>query len=487
MDDYLTKPLTQRRPRAKCWPAGLPDASAPDASTRRTATEAADDGPGDVRACLRRSTASRSIASSGSGSGNGRRPHGPARGPVPRRLGDPRRARSARRSPRHDADGGVPRRAHAERGERQPRRDSTSPACAPRSATTPKSATCRAASYGSSRDRGRARPGSCGARVEEHHAMKILVADDDPTSRLIVEMTLRSLGHECHTVERRRQAWDAFQWGRPDVVISDWMMPGLTGLELCRKIRGYTPGGYTYFIMVTSQGGIDEILAGHERRRRRLPRQAARRRRPPGAARRRGAGHGGPPPAGRPARRAGAAEPRARRDRPPRPAHRARQPARAPGGPRAPGSTGQPLRPPLLHGAARRRPLQGLQRHATATRPATTSCKAVAAELKSPGARRRRALPLRRRRVPLHLPRAVARPPATIAVERMRTGIERLATPHDRHRARRRSRSAPGSQCSIRRGTRPTDDVLKEADEALYRAKQLGRNRVEQADARRPA
>jgi two-component system, cell cycle response regulator len=92
--------------------------------------------------------------------------------------------------------------------------------------------------------------------------MKILVADDDRTSRLIIETALRNLGHDCHTVSDGAKAWDAFRWGRPDVVISDWMMPGLSGLELCRNIRSYTPGNYTYFIMVTSQGGPDEILEG---------------------------------------------------------------------------------------------------------------------------------------------------------------------------------------------------------------------------------
>ncbi len=92
--------------------------------------------------------------------------------------------------------------------------------------------------------------------------MKILVADDDPTSRLIVQVALRSLGHECHTVADGAQAWDAFQWGRPDVVISDWIMPRMTGLDLCRKIRGRASGSYTYFIMVTTQGGADEILEG---------------------------------------------------------------------------------------------------------------------------------------------------------------------------------------------------------------------------------
>lgn len=92
--------------------------------------------------------------------------------------------------------------------------------------------------------------------------MRVLVADDDPTSRLIAETALRSLGHECHTVSDGAQAWNAFRSRRPDVVISDWMMPGLNGLQLCRNIREYAPDGYTYIIVVTSQGGHDEILEG---------------------------------------------------------------------------------------------------------------------------------------------------------------------------------------------------------------------------------
>ncbi len=94
--------------------------------------------------------------------------------------------------------------------------------------------------------------------------MKILVADDEPTSRLIVQLALRSLGHECHAVADGSQAWDAFRWSRPDVVISDWNMPGMNGLELCEKIRNVTPARYTYFIMVTSHGSPDAVLQGME-------------------------------------------------------------------------------------------------------------------------------------------------------------------------------------------------------------------------------
>ncbi len=92
--------------------------------------------------------------------------------------------------------------------------------------------------------------------------MRILVADDDPTSRLIVQTALRGLGHDCQTVTDGAKAWDAFQTRLPDVVISDWMMPGLTGLELCRNIRQHATGRYVYFIMVSAQGFLEEILEG---------------------------------------------------------------------------------------------------------------------------------------------------------------------------------------------------------------------------------
>jgi two-component system cell cycle response regulator len=92
--------------------------------------------------------------------------------------------------------------------------------------------------------------------------MRILVADDDPTSRLIVQTALRSLGHECHTVTDGTIAWAAFQTKEPDVVVSDSMMPGLTGLQLCRLIRERPTAHYVYFIMVSGQGLRDEILEG---------------------------------------------------------------------------------------------------------------------------------------------------------------------------------------------------------------------------------
>jgi two-component system chemotaxis response regulator CheY len=58
------------------------------------------------------------------------------------------------------------------------------------------------------------------------------------------------------------QAWEAFLAHRPDVVISDWIMPGLTGPDLCRKIRAHATEPYAYFIMVTNQGGPLQVTEG---------------------------------------------------------------------------------------------------------------------------------------------------------------------------------------------------------------------------------
>jgi diguanylate cyclase (GGDEF)-like protein len=91
--------------------------------------------------------------------------------------------------------------------------------------------------------------------------MRILVADDDATSRLIAQVTLQNLGHECLTANDGVQAWDAFLEHRPEVVISDWSMPEVTGLDLCRQIRAHI-GTYAYFIMVTSHDTRTDILEG---------------------------------------------------------------------------------------------------------------------------------------------------------------------------------------------------------------------------------
>ena len=92
--------------------------------------------------------------------------------------------------------------------------------------------------------------------------MKILVADDDSTSLLIARVALQRLGHECDVVTDGTKAWNAFQAGHHDLVLSDWLMPGQTGLQLCQNIRADPHGRYTYVILLTSRGDQAQILEG---------------------------------------------------------------------------------------------------------------------------------------------------------------------------------------------------------------------------------
>jgi phosphoserine phosphatase RsbU/P len=94
--------------------------------------------------------------------------------------------------------------------------------------------------------------------------MKILVAEDDPVSRRILTATLDHLGHRSIVAPDGQAAWDLFQREAVDAVITDWMMPGLTGLELTRLIREHPRERYTYVLMLTALTGRDRYLEGME-------------------------------------------------------------------------------------------------------------------------------------------------------------------------------------------------------------------------------
>ncbi len=66
---------------------------------------------------------------------------------------------------------------------------------------------------------------------------------------------LSAAGHKPTTVENGQDAWDSWLLARSGVVISDWQMPEVDGLELCRRLREEDADGYTYFILVTSRSG----------------------------------------------------------------------------------------------------------------------------------------------------------------------------------------------------------------------------------------
>lgn len=95
--------------------------------------------------------------------------------------------------------------------------------------------------------------------------MKILIAEDDAVSRMILRRAVEKIGHECLAAAEGEEAWGLYKKTPDiDVIISDWMMPGLDGLELCRRVRDDEREGYTYFILLTALGDREHLLRGLE-------------------------------------------------------------------------------------------------------------------------------------------------------------------------------------------------------------------------------
>jgi len=94
--------------------------------------------------------------------------------------------------------------------------------------------------------------------------MKVLIADDDAVSRYILREILQTLGYEVTACKDGSEAWEAYLAGDFRLVISDWMMPKLDGLEFCRRIRELNRPDYAYFILQTSLHEREDLLAGME-------------------------------------------------------------------------------------------------------------------------------------------------------------------------------------------------------------------------------
>jgi phosphoserine phosphatase RsbU/P len=92
--------------------------------------------------------------------------------------------------------------------------------------------------------------------------MKILIAEDDATSRLILSATLKKLGHEVVEASEGHTAWTTFKQTPFAVVITDWMMPKMDGVDLCRAIRELPRKDYTYILILTSLSGKGRFLEG---------------------------------------------------------------------------------------------------------------------------------------------------------------------------------------------------------------------------------
>jgi len=91
--------------------------------------------------------------------------------------------------------------------------------------------------------------------------MRVLIAEDDPVSRRVLETFLRRWGYEVESFHEGASAWERLQDpGAPSLVILDWMMPGMGGVEICRRVREL--GRLTYLILLTSRTGSEDIVEG---------------------------------------------------------------------------------------------------------------------------------------------------------------------------------------------------------------------------------
>src|SRR4051794_18112931 len=93
--------------------------------------------------------------------------------------------------------------------------------------------------------------------------MKILVADDGITSRLLLEENLQEWGYEVRSASDGNEARDIMESENPPrLAILDWMMPGMDGPELCRSIRESVKAQYTYTILLTSKAEKKDVILG---------------------------------------------------------------------------------------------------------------------------------------------------------------------------------------------------------------------------------
>lgn len=94
---------------------------------------------------------------------------------------------------------------------------------------------------------------------------RVLVAEDDPVSCTVLERTLRGWGHEVVVTRTGAEAWEALAApDAPRLAVLDWMMPGLEGPEVCRRVRSLARPVPTYLILLTARDATDDVVAGLE-------------------------------------------------------------------------------------------------------------------------------------------------------------------------------------------------------------------------------
>jgi putative two-component system response regulator len=92
--------------------------------------------------------------------------------------------------------------------------------------------------------------------------VRVLVVEDDDLAAEMLDNALSRFGYEVATAENGREAYEMIRTGRYRLVVSDWEMPEMNGLELCRRIRQRRASGYVYVILLTSYAGTQNVVEG---------------------------------------------------------------------------------------------------------------------------------------------------------------------------------------------------------------------------------
>jgi two-component system cell cycle response regulator len=93
--------------------------------------------------------------------------------------------------------------------------------------------------------------------------LRVLIVEDDAVSRTILKRSVEKFGHEVLAAADGLEAWELFQREPElDLIISDWMMPGIDGPELCRRVRKANGAWYTFFVFLTALGDKEHLIEG---------------------------------------------------------------------------------------------------------------------------------------------------------------------------------------------------------------------------------
>ena len=92
--------------------------------------------------------------------------------------------------------------------------------------------------------------------------MRVLVAEDDPVTAEALRVALTDFGYEPTVVGDGHEALRQVRTGRFRLVVSDWSMPGMTGVDLCRQIRSRHSSGYVYIVLLTARSGTEHVIEG---------------------------------------------------------------------------------------------------------------------------------------------------------------------------------------------------------------------------------